>query len=128
MYQQRFSFPAWVLLVGIPSMLLDNLEKCIYHFRDFFYILEKYMSQFGNIHTDVWSVTSIRFEKNTLQYGKYNLELGEIHNLGKYTVQFGEIHFAIWTNTFQLMYQERLQAWVLLVGIPSMLGLPKLTD
>ena len=57
------------------------------------------MSQFGNIHTDVWSVTSIRFEKNTLQYGKYNLELGEIHNLGKYTVQFGEIHFAIWRNT-----------------------------
>ena len=39
MYQQRFSFLAWVALVGIPSMLLDNLEKYIIQFGEINFVL-----------------------------------------------------------------------------------------
>lgn len=54
MYQQRFSFLAWVALVGIPSMLLDNLEK--------------YIIQFGEINFVLWINVSNKWKKYILVY------------------------------------------------------------
>ena len=42
--------------------------------------LDKFISQFGQIHLANWTNTS--------------------GNLDKYSCQFGQIHLAIWTNTF----------------------------
>ena len=48
--------------------------------KNTFFILEKYIFQFGQIHLLIW--------KNWFV------------NLEKYIFQFGLIHFAMWTNTF----------------------------
>ena len=91
MYQQRFSFLAWVALVGIPSMLLDNLEK--------------YIIQFGEIQFVLWTNIFSKWNKFIVAFvskGFFTLcgcclleyPIILLDNLEKCNiVQFGEIHF-----------------------------------
>ena len=89
------SFPAWVLLVGIPLMIWTIL-------RNTFSNWEKCILQFGEIHFTIWRNIFWNLEKYILQFGEIYLVIwGNTYcNLEKYTLQFSKIHFEIWRNTF----------------------------
>ena len=94
MYQQRFSFLAWVVLFGIPSMLLDNLEKYIIQFGEIQFVL--WTNIFSKWNKFIVAFVSIGFFTLCgcclLEYFWTIWRNVTLYNLEKYILQFGQIH------------------------------------
>ena len=131
MYQQRFSFLAWVALVGIPSMLLDNLEEYIIQFGEIQFVL--WTNIFSKWNKYIVAFVSIRFFHPLwmLFVGIPQILLDNLEKI--YIVQPGKIYLVISANTFCNLEKYILvnngsdvrfsfSAWVSLVGIGWMRG------
>ena len=64
--------------------------------------LDKYFSQFWQIHFKIWTNTFQNLDKYISQFGQIYITIwtNTFHNLDKFISKFAQIHFTIWTNIF----------------------------